>query len=81
MLPEDPQQAKVISNLARKGYYLLDDILYYEGADSPDWRRVVVPKHSRQKLLADHHDAAYAGHFSVKKMTQHISQYFYHEPR
>ena len=36
MLPEDPQQMKVISNLVRKGYFLVDDVLYYEGPDALD---------------------------------------------
>ena len=28
-------------------------------------------------MIDENHDTAYAGHFSVKKMTQRISQYFY----
>ena len=77
MLPEDPQLAKVISNLVRKGYFLIDDVLYYEGPDAPDRRRVVVPQHLRKRIIDENHDTAYAGHFSVKKMTQRIRQYFY----
>ena len=76
-LPEDPQLAKVITNLVRKGYFLVDNVLYYEGPDVPDRRRVVVPQHLRGKIIDENHDAAYAGHFAVKKVTQRISQYFY----
>ena len=76
-LPEDPQLAKVITNLVRKGCFLVDDVLYYEGPDVPDRRRVVVPQHIRGKIIDENHDAAYAGHFAVKKVTQRISQYFY----
>ena len=35
-LPEDPSKAKFVLSLARKGYYVVDGILYYEGADVPD---------------------------------------------
>ena len=76
-LPDDPQQAKVISSLAKRGYFLVDNVLYYEGADAPDRRRVVVPEHLKKKVLEEHHDTAYTGHFSVKKMAQRVSQYFY----
>ena len=68
-LPEDPQLAKVISNLVRKGYFLVEDVLYYEGPDAPDRQRVVVLQHLRRRIIDENHDTAYAGHFSVKKMT------------
>jgi len=32
MLPDDLQQAKVISNLAKKDYFLVDNVFYYERA-------------------------------------------------
>ena len=76
-LPKDPQLAKVISNLVRKGYFLVDDVLYYEEPDAPDKRRVVVLQHLKKRIIDETHDAAYAGHFSVKKITQCISQYLY----
>ena len=66
-LPEDPQLAKVISNLVRKGYFLVDDVLYYEGPDVPDRRRVVVPQHLRGKIIDENHDVAYAAHFAVNE--------------
>jgi len=76
-LPDDPQQAKVISNLAKRGYFLVDNVLYYNGADAPDRCRVVVLEHLKKKVLEEHHCTAYVGYFSVKKMAQHVSQYFY----
>ena len=76
-LPEDPQEAKVLTNLARKGYFVVDDVLYYEGVDVPNRCRVVVPTHLREEIVSEHHDTAYAGHFSVKKMTQRLYQHFY----
>ena len=38
ILTEDPQEAKVIVNLARKGYRyaVVDDVLYYERVDVPN---------------------------------------------
>ena len=66
-LPEDSQEAKVIVNLARKGYFVVDDVLYYEGMDVPNRRRIVVPKHLREQIVSEHHNTPYAGHFSVKK--------------
>lgn len=68
-LPDDPRQAKGIVNMARKSYFLLDDVLYYE---QPDRQQ----KHLRQMVLFEHRGAAYTGHFSVKKIVHHINQYF-----
>ena len=76
-LPEDPSKAKLVLSLARKGYYVVDGILYYEGADVPDRRRIVVPEHLKQEILDDHHDSPFAGHFAAKKMARRISQYFF----
>ena len=76
-LPEDPSEAKLVLSLARKGYYVVDGILYYEGADVPDQRCIVVPEHLKQEILDDHHDSPFAGHFAAKKMAQRISQYFF----
>ena len=36
ILPEDPKQAVQVVNLGKKGYYLVDGILYYESSDVPD---------------------------------------------
>ena len=56
---------------------MVDGILYYEGADSPDRRRVVVPQHLQQQILDEHHDLPFSGHFAAPKMSQRIGQYFY----
>jgi len=76
-LPSDPRDASIVVGLAKKGYYVVDGILYYEGADVCDHRCVVVPSHLRQKLLEEHHDLPFAGHFAAKKMVQRIKQYYY----
>ena len=76
-LPDDPSEAKLVLSLARKGYYVVDGILYYEGADIPHRRCVVVPEHLKQEILDDHHHSPFPGHFAAKKMAQWISQYFF----
>jgi len=76
-LPSDPHDANVVVGLAKKGYYVVDGILYYEGAEVCDHRCVVVPSHLRQKLLDEHHDLPFAGHFAAKKMAQRIKQFYY----
>ena len=76
-LPEDPKEINVVLNTVKKGYYVVDDILYYEGPDITGNRRIVVPAHLQQRVLEEHHDSTFAGHFAAKKMSQRLRQYFY----
>ena len=76
-LPTDSSQAKKVLRQASKGYYAMDGVLYYEGADAPDRGRLVVPSHLRDKVIKEHHDSVFAGHFAAKRTAQRISQYFY----
>ena len=76
-LPDDPKEINLVFNTAKKGYYVVDDILYYEGPDMPNHRCIVVPTHLQQRILEEHHDSPFAGHFAAKKMSQRIRQYFY----
>ena len=76
-LPTDPTEAKIVLSNAKKDYYLVDGVLYFDGGDRPDRRRLVVPKHLQKQIVNEHHDAPFAGHFTVKKMTQRLNQYFY----
>lgn len=76
-LPEDPVTAKKIVTQALKGYYLVDDILYFEDALVPERRRIVVPVHLRRQVLLENHTAVFAGHFAPKKLMQRVSQYYY----
>jgi len=55
----------------------MDGVLYYEGPDVPDKRRLVVPSHLREKVIDEHHDSAFAGHFAAKRTAQRINQFFY----
>ena len=76
-LPVDPCDTSIVVGLAKKGYYVVDGILYYEGAEVDDCRCVVVPSHLRQKLLDEHRDLPFVGYFAAKKMVQRIEQYYY----
>jgi len=61
----------------KKGYHVVDDILYYEGTDWQGRCRLVFPNHLRGRILNEHHDSCFAGHFATKKIKQQVSQYFY----
>ena len=74
-LPADPHDAKVVVGVAKKGYYVIDSILYYEGAEACNHRCVVVPSHLRQKLLDEHRYLPFVGHFA--EMIQRIKQFYY----
>ena len=76
-LPVDPKVALEVTSLARKGYYLVDGVLYHEGADMPGKRRLVVPRHLRKQVVEENHDAIFVGHFSSKKTQRKISQLYF----
>ena len=64
-----------VFNLAKKGYYIVDGILYYESSDVPDRRKKVVPQHLRQQILDDNHDAIIASHFQLKCWRRNLTCY------
>ena len=77
-LPEDWEVAHRILSVAKKGYFVLDNVLYYESSDVQGRRRLVVPEILRDQVVAEHHDELlFAGHFSVKKTLQKLKLYFY----
>ena len=77
ILPTDSKEAKHIAVISKKGYFVLDGILYYESSEVPDRRRLVVPQQLRDKVVSENHDTVFSGHFSAKKMLQKLKQYFY----
>ena len=77
ILPTDPKEAQHIAAVAKKGYFVLDGVLYYESNDVPGRRRLVVPEQLRDKVVTENHDAVFSGHFSAKKMLNKLKQYFY----
>ena len=77
ILPTDVKDAQHIAAIAKKGYFTLDGILYYESNEVPCRRRLVVPEQLRNKVVSENHDAPFSGHFSAKKMLQRLKQYFY----
>ena len=69
-LPDDVSEAQRVLAQGKKGYYVVDDILYYDGMDWPGRCCLVVPNHLRGRILDEHHDSCFAGHFATKKMKQ-----------
>ena len=76
-LPQDPIMAKMIVTQALKGYYLVDNIIYFEDSVIPGRRRIVVLAQLRRQLLLENQSAVFAGHFAPKKLMQRVSQYYY----
>ena len=66
----ETKESKTIVNAVNHGYFMVDGVLYYEPADTPGRRRLVVPTHLREAVLDEAHDPIYAGHFSAKKLIQ-----------
>ena len=59
-------EANKVINQAKKGYHVVDGVLYYEGADMLDRRRLVVPSHLQQRVIEEHHKSRFAGHCATK---------------
>lgn len=68
-LPEDAAEMKRVMSTANHGYFLVGGVLYYEPADTPGRRRLVVPKHLQEAVLDEAHDPVYARHFSEEAST------------
>ena len=47
---------------------MMDDILYFESLDVPGRHPLVVPNHLQQRILDEHHDSCFSGHFALSKM-------------
>ena len=47
-MPTDAKEAQHIAVVAKKGYFVLDGVLYYESNDVPGRRRLVVPEKLRE---------------------------------
>ena len=76
-LPDNPDEASKVINQVKKGYHVVDGVMYYEGADMPNRRRLVVPSHLQQRVIEEHHESLFAGHFAAKRMIKRLSQYFF----
>ena len=66
-ITEDPSQARKVVTQAQKGYYLVYGVLYFENGDVTGRRHLVVPASLQQKLLSEHHETMFAGHFVPRK--------------
>ena len=76
LLTKRPHEVKVVVGIAKKENYVVDNILYYEGAEVCDHQCVVVPI---QKLLDEHHDLPFARRFADKKLVLQIRQLYYRQ--
>ena len=76
ILPIQIPEAQHIATIAKKVYFVLDGILYYESSDVPG-RQHLVPEQLRDKVVSENRDTLFSGHFSTKKMLQRLKQYFY----
>ena len=77
VLPEDEVRRQKVLASAQQGYYIVDGILYFESAEVPDRCRLVVPTHLRQRIVEEHHDPIFAGHFSEKKLLGKFKRMYY----
>ena len=48
-LPENTKEAQRVMNLAKKGYYVVDGVLYFESSDVSGRRRLVVTENLRDR--------------------------------
>ena len=73
----DPFYMKVYERLSSpnpaENFTLKDDLVFFEGT------RLLIPKHPtlRSRLIAEHHDTAYAGHLGRDRTTEFLSRGFY----
>jgi len=70
-------EAKMVLSNAKKRYYLVDGVLYFDGGDRPDRKRPIVSKYLQKWIVNEYHNAPFASCFTVKKMTQRLNKYFY----
>ena len=56
---------------------MVDGVLYFESPEVLDRRRLVVPTHLRQRIVDEHHDPIFAGHFSAKKLLVKLKRLYY----
>ena len=77
ILPDCPVRRQKVLSAAQHSYYIVDGVLYFESAEVPDRRRLVVPTHLRQCIVDENHDPIFAGHFSVKKLLGKLKRAYY----
>ena len=66
-LPTDPKRSRKVAAQATL-FTQLDGILYFLDPKRQFKKRVVVPRHLREKLMEDMHGGPLAGHFSTNRL-------------
>ncbi len=63
--------------LESEHYEVIQGVLHFEPVAFPGRLCVVVPKCVRPKLLHEAHASCFAGHFSAKKVYEHLSRHYW----
>ena len=77
-LPTDPKRAKKIA-AQQSLFVIIDNVLYYVDPKRGYQRRVVVPKHLRERILDEAHRGMMSGHFSGKRTFSTLAKYWWWE--
>ena len=72
-LPSQPKEAQKVVTQALH-FSKIDGILYFVDQKAGGRKRVAVPRHLREEILARYHGGRYAGHFSGGKLYRAISR-------
>jgi len=67
VLIENLREAQRVLGQGKKGYYAVDNILYYEGTDMPGRRHLVVPNHLKEKFIEEDHTHVLLGILLLRK--------------
>ena len=74
-LPVDENRARKIA-LQSSQFVIVDDVLYFSDTKKDNRRRVVVPKHLRNKILEENHRSHLGAHFSGQKLFSALSRHW-----
>ena len=77
IFPKDVKEARHTAVVTKKGYFVLDGVLYYKSNDVPGRQCLVIPEQLRDRVVIENDDAIFLRHFSAKKMLNKLKQYFY----
>ena len=75
LLSDDRQARKIASQLFL--FAVLDGILYYIDHKRNHQRRVVVPKHLKERILEETHRGLMSGHFSGKRTFSSLARHWW----
>ena len=77
-LPSDNKRAKKIAT-QQSLFVIMDNVLYYIDAKRGHQKRIVVPKHLREKILGETHRGLMSGHFSGRRTFSTLAKHWWWE--